>query len=182
MLTESRIDYIINNTLNNLYNDGICLKGSFDKINKGVDPVLSSSERHAAITKMTHYDLIQIIDTHSLNVEGTENVVVYIISLSEKSKGILYEHGSYLNYLSSQKKESNKKKKHENFERLLRYFTGIIAILATVSTTYLSIVSSIDKKERLSLEQDKQQALRQFDSLKQVLSTQQKQKDSTVLK
>lgn len=173
-------DEIINAVLMRLYNDGMFLTGWLHHILQKCNIETTTHQYYAIIGKMRLERVVEITDTRI--IQGAEKKDGFMIDLSDEAKKIIIKHKSYLKYLSYLEKKERSKRINKKWKRILSYVTGVVAIVATIATLILAILSGIDQKERTTLTKELQRTATERDSLKQVLSTQQKPPDTLRVK
>jgi hypothetical protein len=99
----------------------------------------------------------------------------FLFQISDYAIEILNQHGSYLNFISSNIEANRKKDKEIIFDRLVKNGNIIAALLISAVSLILTQCPKDSAKRQEKIEQGLQSVATQLDSLKQVLRNNQTQ-------
>lgn len=180
MIQPKSDEELIDIVLQYLYDNGALKRAYIEDILTASNIELSERETYILLNKMRVERLI-VMPLPG----GTVSRFYYRdypLHLADDTIWLLKEHKTYLTYFKENQRKKKSVKVNEKWERILKYSTGSIAILSTISTLILTFFSTVDSKERQSLKQDLQQTTLQRDSLKAELYKQKKAADTQATK
>lgn len=167
---------VINDVLQTIYNNGNYIYTYIERVLDHLKIEYDTQKCRSLLNKMRLDGLIEILMAKDQDAVSLHYYKDCQICLTEKSKNIIYKHGSYIEYLRKKKAKHKYEKLHKKLTRIIKYASVVLVIFTSISTCILSKLSITEDTERKKLQQEIKQLDGERDSLKQQLRIQQMHK------